>query len=133
MFKCGDSNQWEALKLIKKNTVKTHPCEVMYVVVYWLHGFNPFLVRLFVLSTAIVLSANRDMLTLYCALSAKHEKYSTANKQHAFRHRCPFIDNIKFIIRTKKREKSLEKKLKLKMMSEKMYELEKKVDQFEIK
>lgn len=73
-----------------KNTVKTHPCEVMYVVVYWLHGFNPFLVRLFVLSTAIVLSANRDTLTLYGTLSAQPKKYSTANKQHAFRHTLSF-------------------------------------------
>lgn len=42
------------------DTVKTHPGEVMYVVVYWLHGFNPFLICLFVLHTAIMLSAKEE-------------------------------------------------------------------------
>lgn len=60
MLNCCYSNLCEAVKLVKRKTLKTHPSEDMYVVVYWLHGFNPFLVCFFVLCTAVMLSANRN-------------------------------------------------------------------------
>lgn len=79
----------------KKNTVKTHPCEVMYVVVYWLHGFNPFLVGLFVLSTAIVLSANRDTLTCTVrSLPSLRNTLQPINSVHSDTH-CHFTDEKK--------------------------------------
>lgn len=84
------------MKLIKI-LQKTHPGEVIYVVVYWLHGFDPILVCLFVLCTAIMLSVNRDTLTLYRTVS-KSKKYTLhlINKQHAFKHTFfYFTDNIK--------------------------------------
>lgn len=52
------------MKLIKKILEKPHPGEVKYVVIDWLHGFDPVLIRLFVLCTAIMFSVNRDALTV---------------------------------------------------------------------
>jgi len=43
-----------------QQTLKPHPCEVMYVVVYWLHFYNPFSELLFVLCIVIMLSAKRQ-------------------------------------------------------------------------
>lgn len=52
----------EAMKL-RENTARTNPCEVKYVVVYWLHSSDPVLVRLLVLCAAVMLSVNKDKLT----------------------------------------------------------------------
>lgn len=73
------------IKILIIPTAKTHPGEVIYVVVYWLHGFNPFSVCLFVLCTAIMRPVNRDTLTLYRTVS-KSKKDTLTDKQHALNH-----------------------------------------------
>lgn len=47
------------MKLMKKTLEEPHPGEVKYVVIDWLHGFDPILIRQIVLCTAIMLSVNR--------------------------------------------------------------------------
>lgn len=72
-----------------KNTLKTHPGEVMYAVVYWLHGFNPFLVCLFVLHTAIMLSADREQT--HFVQNSLRNTLRLLNKELALRHTISFI------------------------------------------
>ena len=57
----------------------------MYVVVYRLHGFNPFLVCLMVLCTAIVLSANRQTHFKY-TVSAAQRILHLINSMHSSIH-----------------------------------------------
>lgn len=86
----------------------------MYVVVYWLHGFNPFLICLFVLHTAIMLSANREHT--HFVQNSLRNTLQLLNKERALRH------TLSFIWQHQGGEKNLENKLKLKMIRKRSLE-----------
>lgn len=50
--------------MLREKRRKTHPGEIKYIVVNWLHSFDPILVSFLVLCLAVVLTVSKDKLAL---------------------------------------------------------------------